>query len=89
LTDFLAVPDEEVAHRVAGLWPTGGRVVLSASHKAGNTTLTGNLARSLVDGDPFLGMFPVAPARRVVHLDNELDERMLRRWLGDQGIAKP
>ena len=84
---FLAVPDEDVTHRVDGLWPTGGRVVLSAPHKSGKTTLTGNLARSLADGEPFLDAYAVRPVTRVVMLDNELDERMLRRWLRDQSIA--
>lgn len=86
LDAFLDVPDEEVTHRVAGLWPTGGRVVLSAVHKAGKTTNVGNLSRSLVDDEPYLDAHPVVPVRRLVLIDNELDERMLRRWLRDQGI---
>lgn len=87
LATFLAEPDEALAHRVAGLWPTGGRVVLSAPHKSGKTTTTGNLVRSLADGHPFLDHFTVERASRVVLLDNELDERMLRRWLRDQQIT--
>jgi len=87
LDKFLATPDEEVAHRVARLWPTGGRVVLAAQNKAGKTTLVGNLLRALADGEPFLGRFPVARARRVVLVDDELDERMLRGWLREQRIA--
>jgi hypothetical protein len=87
LRDFLAVPDEDVTHRITGLWPSGGRVVLSAQHKAGKTTLTGNLIRSLVDGRPFLDAYALTTTRRVVLLDNELDARMLRRWLRDQNIA--
>ena len=86
LADFLAEPDPELTHRVAGLWPTGGRIVLAAPPKTGKTTLTGNLLRSLVDGQPFLDTFEVQPATRVLLLDNELDARMLRRWLRDQGI---
>ena len=84
---FLATPDDPVTHRVAGLWPSGGRVVLSAPHKAGKTTLTGNLIRSLADAAPFLNDFPVVRAGRTVLVDNELDERMLRRWLRSQGVA--
>jgi len=87
LDNFLAVPDEAATYRVAGLWPTGGRVVLSAQHKAGKTTLTANLVRALVDGKPFLDAFDVLPTGRVVIVDDELDERMLRRWLRDQGIV--
>lgn len=90
LPDFLAVPDEPVRYRVDGLWPVGGRVVCSAQYKAGKTTLLDNLLRALVDEQDFLGSFAVnAPAGRVVLIDNELDERMLRRWLREQGIAHP
>lgn len=88
LNEFLAVPDEPARYRVADLWPAGGRVVLAAQFKAGKTTMVGNLVRSLVDGTPFLGKYDVVPfTGRVVVLDDELDERMIRRWLRDQGIA--
>jgi hypothetical protein len=86
LSAFLQVPDEDVAYRMDSLWPTGGRVVLSAQHKAGKTTMIGNVIRSLVDGDDFLGTFHTQTAHRVVLIDNELDERMLRSWLRDQGV---
>ncbi|GII63562.1 hypothetical protein Skr01_36470 [Sphaerisporangium krabiense] len=87
LDDFLAVPDEPVAYRVQGLWPKGGRVVLAAQFKAGKTTMVGNLLRSLVDSTPFLGKFDVEPfAGKVVLLDDELDEGMVRRWLRDQRV---
>lgn len=87
LGSFLAVEDDEATHRIEGLWPTGGRVLLAAAFKAGKSTAVGNTVRSLVDGDLFLGSFPTAPVtRKVVMLDNELDERNLRRWLRDQGI---
>lgn len=88
LEAFLAVPDKPVTHRVRGLFPSGGRVVLSAPHKAGKTTFVGNLLRCLADGEPFLGEFDTIPAR-VVLLDNELDEDMLRRWLRDHGTTNP
>ncbi|MFI6910133.1 AAA family ATPase [Nonomuraea sp. NPDC050394] len=87
LDAFLAVPDEPVAYRIDRLWPKGGRVVLSAQYKAGKTTLVGNLMRALVDSVPFLDTFAVEPfTGKVVLLDDELDETMVRRWLRDQGI---
>lgn len=87
LGDFLSVEDDEATHRIDGLWPSGGRVLLAAAFKAGKSTAVGNVVRSLVDGDLFLSTFPTAPVtRKVVMLDNELDERNLRRWLRDQGI---
>jgi Bifunctional DNA primase/polymerase, N-terminal/AAA domain len=90
LRDFLSVEDDPARYRVEGVWPVGGRVVLAAQYKAGKSTLQNNLIRSLVDGDPFLGVFPVKPFDgRVVLIDDELDQRMLRRWLREQGIRNP
>lgn len=86
LTAFLDDPDEDVRYRVEGLWPVEGRIVLAAQNKSGKTTLTGNLIRSLVDGDDFLDHFAVEPVRRVVLLDNEMSPSQMRRWLRDQGI---
>ena len=88
LTDLLAEPDTETAYRIEGLAPAGGRVMLAAKAKSGKTTATGNLVRSLVDGDPFLGRFCInGQARRVVVIDNELSVNMVRRWLRDQKIV--
>jgi hypothetical protein len=87
LGDFLDQPDEDVQYRVHGLFPVGGRALFAAQYKAGKTTTVANLLRSLVDGDPFLDHYQVTPPEgRVVLLDTELDERMLRRWLREQGI---
>jgi Bifunctional DNA primase/polymerase, N-terminal/AAA domain len=97
LTDLLDEPDDDPTWRVDGLWPTGGNIILAAARKAGKTTMVGNLARSLVDGDAFLGVpgpahvngFDVTPVDGMVAiLDLELDRRMLRRWLRDQNIGK-
>lgn len=87
---FLAEPDEDVHYRVDQLWPAGGRVLLAAQYKAGKTTMRDNLVRSLVDGDPFLDEFAVQPVTgRVVVLDLELSQGMMRRWLRDQRIQNP
>lgn len=86
LDAFLDMPDEDPTYRVDALWPTGGKILLAAQKKAGKSTLTGNLIRALVDGDDFLDHFHVDPVERVVLIDDELDDRMLRRWLRDQGI---
>jgi hypothetical protein len=88
LSDLLADPDETVTYRVERLWPIGGRVVLAAQYKAGKSTMVANLLRSLADAEDFLDHFTVVqPAGQIVVIDDELDERMLRRWLRDQGIA--
>lgn len=88
LDDFLAIEDEPTQWRIDGLWPVGGRVVAAAQFKAGKTTMRDNVVRALVDKEQFLGKFDVTPPEgRVVIIDNELDERMLRRWLRDQNIS--
>ena len=90
LPDLLAQPDEEANYLVDEVWPTGGRFLLAAQYKAGKTTMVANLLRSLADGDMFLDRFKVnPPAGRIVLIDDELDPRMLRRWLRDQSIAAP
>jgi AAA domain len=86
LDDFLAEPIDPITHRIDGLWPIGGRVVLAAQWKAGKTTLRDNVIRSLVDGHTFLGVHHVAPLPGpVILLDFELDRKTLQRWLRDQG----
>lgn len=88
LTDLLAEPDELTEYRIDKLALSGARVMLSAQYKAGKTTLVGNLIRALADGEPFLGRFDVKiPARRLVLIDDELDNDTLRRWLREQGIV--
>lgn len=89
LDEFLAQPDEEEQYRVAGLWPSEGRVLLPAPAKAGKTTLVvGNLIPALVDGGDFLGTFTATPvAGRVVLLNMEVGERTLRRWAARAGVA--
>ncbi|MBM4723174.1 AAA family ATPase [Rhodococcus hoagii] len=86
LADLLATPDDPVEYRMEELWPKGGRVVFAASKKSGKTTATGNAVRCLADGGQFLGRFETEQVRRVTLIDNELDPRMLKRWLRDHGI---
>jgi hypothetical protein len=86
LGSFLDVEDEATQYRIDSLMPVGAHGIIAAQYKAGKSTLVGNLIRCLVDGDQFLGRFDVAPVDRVVLIDNELDERTLRRWLRAQGI---
>lgn len=87
LTSFLAQQPNPTPMRIDTLMPDGGRVVFSAPYKAGKTTAVGNLIRSLVDGDPFLETFAVnKPAKRLVLIDNEMSQDMVRDWLLKQGI---
>lgn len=86
LTALLDEPESLAQYVIDGVWPAGGRVMLAAQYKAGKSTTVGNAIRSLVDGDPFLDVFPVSRVNRVALIDTELDRHTLRRWLRDQGI---
>lgn len=99
LAALLDEPDDDPVYRINGLWPTGGNVILAAQRKAGKSTLTGNVIRSLVDGDTFLSdspfgvpgqpsftVTPLGQQETVFLADLEMDRRVLRRWLRDQGI---
>jgi hypothetical protein len=86
LRDFLSTPDEDATYRITDLLPTGGRALLAAQQKAGKTSMIANLIRALADDGRFLDRFSVQQVNMITLIDNELDERMLRRWLRDQGI---
>lgn len=89
LRDLLEQEDDaELAWRIQGLLAAGARALLAAPHKAGKSTIVGNLLRSLADGRDFLGRFDVRRAKRIVLIDDELDPRTLRSWLRDHGIEK-
>lgn len=87
LTALLAEPDLPTPYRIDQLSPAGGRTLLAAQYKAGKSSTVGNLIRSLVDGDPFLGRFNICEtSRSLVLIDTELSENTLRLWLRQQGI---
>lgn len=89
MEDLLSRPPQPVRWRIHDWLPVDGRVLLAAQYKAGKTTLTGNLARCLVDGTPWMGRHEVDPVNHVVILDLEMGERQLTEWLRDQRIAHP
>ncbi len=61
--------------------------MLAAQFKAGKTTLVGNVLRSILDGDPFLGRDAVTPIRgTAVLLDFEMSAGQLDDWLAAQRI---
>ena len=87
LRERLARPLPPTTFRIDGWQPAGSRVMLAAQFKAGKTTVTGNLARSLVDGDTWLDQYKVDPIDgTLVVLDFEMSAAQMDAWLGDQGI---
>ncbi|MGH3496300.1 MAG: AAA family ATPase [Nocardioidaceae bacterium] len=89
LTDFLAIDDPDPTYRIDRIWPTGGRILLAAQWKAGKSTMVGNLIRALADGKAFLDHFDITRTANILLIDDELDERLLRKWLAAQQIGTP
>lgn len=89
LKERLTRPHPPIEWRIEGWQPADTRVLLAAQYKAGKTTLTGNLARCLVDNQPWLGVAPVTPivSGHVTILDFEMSERQIDGWLADQQIV--
>jgi hypothetical protein len=88
LTALLDRPDE-AQWRIAGLLPAEGRAIVVAPNKTGKTTLLGDLIRSLVKGEPFLGRFEVEPLDGdVLLLNYEVSAAQQGRWLADLGLSK-
>ena len=75
--------------RVEGLLAIEARMLIVAQRKSGKTTLTLNLARSLLTGEPFLGRLLVEPVEgSVVFLNYEVSGATFAGWLADVGIPK-
>lgn len=88
LRERLARPRPPQRWRIRDWQPLGSRVMLSAAFKAGKTTLSGNAARCLVDGDPWLGRYDVEPIDGALGiLDFEMSADQLDDWLRDQRIG--
>ena len=88
LRQLLAEPDAPTPWRITDCQPSNSRVMLAAQFKAGKTTLVGNLVRSLLDGQPFLGKYAVEPVEGTIAvLDFEMGRSQLKRWYRDQQIA--
>ena len=86
LVDVLARPAEP-KHRVEDLIPADAGTLVVAQRKTGKTTLTSNLARSLILGGDFLGRFPVTPVTgRVAILNYEVSAAQLARWTDECGV---
>jgi hypothetical protein len=75
--------------RIEGVLPTGGRATVVSQRKLGKTTLTGNLARSLLTGEQFLDSFPVERLTgRVVTLNYEVTGEQYAAWMDDIGVPR-
>lgn len=88
--EFLLEDDRPLEAVIEGLHYRGGNTLLVAEFKTGKTTMEVALAKSLADGEPFLGKFPVnMPYGRIAFLNYEMDARQFRTWLRRSGIKHP
>jgi hypothetical protein len=86
LADDLAEPPRERRYTIDGLHPVGGNTVCSAGFKTGKSTLLLNLAQSLADEQPFLGVFDTCLTGRLALWNYELDPDTFRRWMSDLDV---
>jgi hypothetical protein len=70
----LALERERPVPIVDGLIYDGHKAFITSGFKVGKTTLSGNLVRSMVDNEPFLGRFDTHLENNVGVLDYELTE---------------
>lgn len=86
LAEQLAKPEPPAA-RVDGLIPWDAGTLIIAQRKAGKTTLTLNLARCLLTGEPFLDRFEVRPASgNVAMLNFEVSGKQFAHWADDLSV---
>jgi hypothetical protein len=81
------VPDVEFT--IDEIVPRGANILLNAQWKKGKTTAVLNVARSLTDGAPVFGSYPVhLPTGGVTWWNAEMDDRTALRWLNDMNFAR-
>lgn len=89
LTEMLARPDTGPTYRADGIIPANASTTIVAQNKAGKSTSLGNLARSLITGEPFLDRFDVDPITgRFAVLNYEVDGRQAARWYEEIGVPE-
>lgn len=79
-------PREAKPFAIADVLPLNGHVLADAQYKAGKTLLSGNVAKSLVDGTALFGRFPVHAVSRVGFVNFEVDDDDLTDYLEPLGI---
>ncbi|MBW3589521.1 MAG: AAA family ATPase [Actinobacteria bacterium] len=80
LADELAMDEPPLAFTIAGLHPQGSNSLLTAAFKTGKSTLSLNILKALVDGEPFLDAFEVELHGRVGYWNFEVTGEMFREW---------
>jgi hypothetical protein len=86
LAELLSRPEQD-SWRIQGLWPRGGRILLTAQRKCGKTTMVGNISKALIMGGDFLGQFAATKIEgRIAVLNYEVTGATFARWMNDVGV---
>lgn len=87
----LHLEEKPLTWTVDHLHETGTNTLLVAGYKTGKTVLALNLAKALVDNEPFLDFKTSLPddGRRVAWWNFELTEDQARRWVRELGVEHP
>lgn len=84
---FEELDNTPFTYTIDKLLPTKCNVLFSAKAKAGKTTTTLNLVRALTSTNDFLGEYKcMSVSGKVVYVNLELDEVMLRKYGSDAGL---
>jgi hypothetical protein len=86
---LLEQPAIEQAYAIEDVLTLHGNAMISASFKAGKTTLVLECVRALADQVPFLGTYQVRTSGRVGLWNYELDSEMMRDWMRDTNLSNP
>lgn len=79
--------DEQMTWRMSELLPTDGRMMLVAQNKVGKTSVSLNLVRCFITGEPFMGRFDVTPVTGMVAMMNyEVSPVQLATWAQEHGV---
>lgn len=83
---FADLDDTPVTYWVDGLWARGGHMLFSGYGKVGKTSLAMYLLKGLTQTGEFLGRGCQQVTGRVVYVNLEMDEAMLRKYAEDAGL---
>lgn len=87
LISLLSTPIPKSKWVVEDLLMKAGKIFFAAKAKAGKTTVTLALLKSLADGISFLGKFKVeVPEGCIGYMNLELTEGQMQEWVARQGI---
>ncbi|MGH8399403.1 MAG: AAA family ATPase [Gammaproteobacteria bacterium] len=83
---FSDLSDEPLSYRIPGILPMNTNVLFSAYAKSGKTTTVLALVRALTSPADFLDLSCMTVSGRVIYVNFELTDQMLRKYATDAGL---